>query len=392
MTHPLLSASAVRRSGQHFLALARADQLAHWRVDDTALPAAVAETVAAIRAAYPDLAIPYHARWRHFSAGGQDRWAELAKSLPTPAEHLCVAIELVITAVLLDAGAGPDWQWREPDGQTFGRSEGLGLAALATYRAGTFSAVPGQPWRVDAAALERLDAATLGHAMQSRGDNPLLGLPGRVTMLQRLGAAITARPDRFPTGRLGAFATLLAGAGAVRAEEILQHLLVTFGAVWPSGQRQGDTDLGDAWPHCQALENGYVPFHKLSQWLAYSLLEPLEAAGVQVSGLDGLTGLPEYRNGGLFIDTGVLVPRDPALPQQRLAVSHAAVIEWRALTVGLLDQLHPHVAAALGLDLAAFPLARLLEGGTWAAGRRIAKRQRADGGPPLTLVLDGTVF
>ena len=30
-----------------------------------------------------------------------------------------------------------------------------------------------------------------------------------------------------------------------------------------------------------------------------------------VTDIDGLTGLAEYRNGGLFIDTGVIVARDP---------------------------------------------------------------------------------
>ena len=54
-----------------------------------------------------------------------------------------------------------------------------------------------------------------------------------------------------------------------------------------------------------------MPFHKLSQWLTYSLLEPFEWAGVTVTGLDALTGLPEYRNGGLLLDTGVLRLRDP---------------------------------------------------------------------------------
>ena len=46
-----------------------------------------------------------------------------------------------------------------------------------------------------------------------------------------------------------------------------------------------------------------MPLHKLSQWLAYSLIEPLQRAGIAVTDIDGLTGLAEYRNGGLFIDT-----------------------------------------------------------------------------------------
>jgi hypothetical protein len=46
----------------------------------------------------------------------------------------------------------------------------------------------------------------------------------------------------------------------------------------------------------------------------------------------------------------------------------------------------------LGKTAAEMPLARILEGGTWAAGRRIAKEKRADGGPPLIIASDGTVF
>jgi hypothetical protein len=39
-----------------------------------------------------------------------------------------------------------------------------------------------------------------------------------------------------------------------------------------------------------------------------------------------------------------------------------------------------------------FPLGALLEGGTWAAGRKLAKEKRSDSAPPLTIISDGTVF
>ena len=64
-----------------------------------------------------------------------------------------------------------------------------------------------------------------------------------------------------------------------------------------------------------------MPLHKLSQWLAYSLIEPLQAAGIVVTDIDGLTGLAEYRNGGLLVDTGVLVLRDPAAGDSRSTMS-----------------------------------------------------------------------
>jgi hypothetical protein len=68
------------------------------------------------------------------------------------------------------------------------------------------------------------------------------------------------------------------------------------------------------------------------------------------------------------------------------------IVEWRALTVALLDAVAPMVRARLDLAEEAFPLARVLEGGTWWAGRRLARERRADGGPPLRVVSDGTVF
>jgi hypothetical protein len=76
--------------------------------------------------------------------------------------------------------------------------------------------------------------------------------------------------------------------------------------------------LGDCWRHSAVrgpgLTDGWMPFHKLSQWLTYSLIEPFEWGGVQVRGLDALTGLPEYRNGGLLLDSGVIRLKDPAQP------------------------------------------------------------------------------
>src|SRR5690606_34419320 len=113
-------------------------------------------------------------------------------------------------------------------------------------------------------------------------------------------------------------------------------------------------------------------FHKLSQWLTYSMLEPLEDAGLTITDLDELTGLPEYRNGGLLLDLGVLQARDRAFHTQRWTVDAEPIVEWRALTVAVLDHLAEAVRGELGLSLEQFPLARVLEGGTWAAGRKIA--------------------
>ena len=158
----------------------------------------------------------------------------------------------------------------------------------------------------------------------------------------------------------------------------------------------GGITLGDCWRHPAIVTgdatDGLVPLHKLAQWLAYSLIEPLERAGIAVTDLNGLTGLAEYRNGGLFIDTGVLTFRDGAAARGRHSVDSPLVVEWRALTIALLDRLAALVRQRLGRDAEALPLPKILQGGTWAAGRAIAQRLRADGSPPVQVVSDGTVF
>jgi hypothetical protein len=173
---------------------------------------------------------------------------------------------------------------------------------------------------------------------------------------------------------------------------VLQHL----GPIWPSRLTLGGVALGDCWKH-PALKTGdettgLVPLHKLSQWLSYSLIEPLQWAGIEVTDIDGLTGLAEYRNGGLFIDTGVLTLRDPSDTRREHSVDSELVVEWRALTVALLDRLADVMRARLNMDRQSLPLARILQGGTWAAGRAIARTLRPDGGPPLKIISDGTVF
>jgi hypothetical protein len=188
----------------------------------------------------------------------------------------------------------------------------------------------------------------------------------------------------------------LAYGGKLPAPTILAELLQQLGPIWPSRLTLGGIPLGDCWKHpaltTADATNGLVPLHKLSQWLAYSLIEPLQTAGITVTDIDGLTGLAEYRNGGLFVDIGVLAFRDPESAQREHEVASPLVVEWRALTVALLDRVADGLRHRLGLDATSMPLAKILEGGTWAAGRLLARERRADASPPVKIISDGTVF
>lgn len=434
-----------------------ADDRSGWfLLDRSRLPAAAARVVAVMRRRFPDLQVPWHSRWRHFEAGGVARKAELDALLGhlSPADRARAHFDLTLVSVLLDAGAGAQWTYVErpaelptaalpadrvsrddllgmldqasgvappapepaaapaaaavagaADGARYSRSEGLGVASFRAFVAGAFSAVAGQPCRVDASALRQVDAAVLRAVFQSGPANPLVGLEGRAGLLVRLGEALHAEAarDGLPARPALLYDRLTAGGTRteVAAADVLQHVLQALGPIWTSGSMVMGVRAGDVWPHRWAgvdtgdgvdtVTRGWVPFHKLSQWLTYSLLEPLQWAGVRVTGLDALTGLPEYRNGGLLIDCGVIQARSARSLERRWKPGDELVVEWRALTVTLLDELAVLVRQQLGLSAEQLPLACILEGGTWAAGRELAAELRG-GSPPVQVDSDGTLF
>lgn len=395
----------MRERARELLEIGLADQLPNFRLDMAQIDPTAAYVAGAIREAYPDLKVPLHARWRHFVVGGRDLWADIdrAADWPDAGARARAAFDLAVVSVLLDAGAGPDWRYTDvATGLTVGRSEGLALASLRMFEAGAFSSDPRRPLRVDAPRLAGLTGADLVRGFQVSGNNPLTGLDGRAALLARLGRTMLANPKVFArrdTARPGGLfdhLSAIAEDRIVSAPTILQALLLHLGPIWQNRLRLGGVPLGDTWRNSAIRRSdatdGLVPLHKLSQWLCYSLIEPLRDGGIAVSDIDGLTGLAEYRNGGLFVDCGVLMLRDPAQAARLLPVESELVVEWRGLTVALLDRLAPMVRDILGVSPQRFPLGALLEGGTWAAGRRIARQKRPDGGPPFNIVSDGTVF
>jgi len=401
----LLNARAVRERAHRMLAIGLDDKLPNFRIHLDCMDNAVELVLETTRKAYPSLDVPFHSRWRHFVINNGNRWADIAGQTewPDPAARARAEFDLAIVSVFLDAGAGPAWRYHDPKTRlAIGRSEGLGLASLAMFESGAFSANRRNPLRVDADVLANLSVADLKRGLQVSETNPLVGLEGRVDLVRRLGALVASRPDvfgRHDTPRPGGLFDRLvmqANNRPLPAPTILSELLQQFGPIWPSRLTLGGIALGDCWKHPALTTNdatsGLMPLHKLSQWLAYSLIEPLQTSGIRVTDIDGLTGLAEYRNGGLFIDAGVLAFRDAEDASREHEVAFALVVEWRALTVALLDRVADGIRQRLGLDATSLPLAKVLEGGTWAAGRRLARERRADASPPVKVISDGTVF
>lgn len=389
----LLSPKAIRQSAETILELTQAGKT-NFIYHEDKFNEVVNYVIQVINENYPDHNIPFHSRWGHFRVGGINRAEMLNEKIRNrdAMEQARIKLDLVITSVLLDAGAGNVWTYNEKSSnKIFNRSEGLGVASFYLFMEGALS--EDGSLKATATGLQNLTAEKLKAAFQVSETNPLVGVEGRLSLLKNLGKTVAEKKELFPLGRPGSIVDYLdiRYGKNITGPQLLRAVLDGLGEIWPGRVKLGGVNLGDAWAY-DKVPGGLAVFHKLSQWMTYSLIEPLLEAGFNVTDVDKLTGLAEYRNGGLLVDRELITLRD----QKKMDESHRPdselIIEWRGLTVALLDRIGSEVQKKLNKSPADFPLAKVLEGGTWWAGRKAAKAKRADSSPPLKIESDGTVF
>ncbi|MEA5463189.1 URC4/urg3 family protein [Leptothoe sp. PORK10 BA2] len=395
---------AIRDRTHQLFQLCQANKLEHFTCNLDRLDPVAEYVVETTQQLYPDFDVPFHSRWRHFGPARLSPPLSPRGNEGQPAVDQASAkaqLDLAMVSVLLDAGAGSQWRYQDcGTHEVLARSEGLAVASLRAFERGFFSSDTVSLHQVDAPGIQQLAIGDLVQVFQVRDDNPIVGLSGRLTLLHQLGAALASQPERFGSGaaRPGNLLDYLIQryGYTVDAGHLLTEVLESLSSIWPGRATLGGTNLGDVWSHPGLTETGpgtnLVPFHKLSQWLTYSLVEPLAVAGVTVTNLNALTGLAEYRNGGLCVDLGLLVPKHPGVTSQSHLPGSPVIVEWRALTLTMLDMIGARVQQLLNKSPEELPLIKVLEGGTWAAGRRIAKQLRPSGVPPIAIESDGTVF
>ncbi|KFY20463.1 hypothetical protein V491_03696 [Pseudogymnoascus sp. VKM F-3775] len=433
----LRSIGSVRARCSVILEKAVENDLNHFDVDMSKFDDSVAFVVSIIKRDFaPDYStIPPHGRWQHFNVGGKDRVTHLLQSWPSSvdtSERTRRLLDLFLVSVLLDAGAGTVWSYKSKEnGKIYRRSEGLAVASLEMFKTGMFSSDPDQPFRVDADGLKRLTVESMGKGLQVTAQNPIAGLDGRANLLIRLSKALGNRQYFGDDSRPGNIIDYLISHPTTQISSVpivplptLWHVLMDgLGPIWPASRTVVDgVSLGDAWPLSSMPRESnsaewetIVPFHKLTQWLCYSLMQPMSVLmHIHFAGAELMTGLPEYRNGGLFIDTGVLTLKPEQMKRglERFSseadrngqkcmevvpmfeASDDVVVEWRAVTVGFLDMLLAKVNTELGLSgEEALSLPQMLEAGSWKGGREIAEVTRPNTKePPIMIISDGTVF
>lgn len=394
----ILSPKAVRETTKKIFDLADSGKT-HFKLNLDKLEACSDYVLDVINQNYPDHNIPFHSRWGHFNVGSKNREEELSSYIQAEdaLEKARIKLDLVIVSVLLDAGAGKEWKFKE-DGTFFDRSEGLAVASYHMFLNGDFSISQDKKLQVNGEKLKNISIEDIANGFQVTSNNPMVGLEGRTSLLSKLGDAVLENKEVFPLGRPGSIIDYLVEKHGKNfsVTDILTAVLKGLGPIWPGRISANGINLGDVWHYAELgseiNRDTVVCFHKLSQWLTYSLVMPMMEAGLNISGAEKLTGLAEYRNGGLFLDFGVIQLRDEKLLEQSHKPSSDLIIEWRALTVQLLDKVGKFIQEKIGKSDSEFPLAKVLEGGTWWAGRKIAKEKRICGSTPIKLDSDGTVF
>ncbi|CAH0040723.1 unnamed protein product [Clonostachys solani] len=433
----LRSLGAVRERSKIVFEKATRNSLCHFDVDMGKMSDVVTFVSQLIKRDYdaPFTSIPSHGRYQHFCVGGRDRIAQLLSTWPEEVdntERCRRLVDLFVISVLIDAGAGTQWSYKSAEnGRMYRRSEGIAVASLEMFKSGLFSGNSKNRAQVDKDGLRGLTAEKLAAGLQARPGNAMAGLEGRAEVLIRLADCLAEKSDFFgDDGRPGNMVDHLLGHPSTQASSqlivplpVLWNVLMNgLSQVWPHSRTSiNGISLGDAWPsQVMSKSTGgwesILPFHKLTQWLAYSVMQPMQSLlKMHFAGTELLTGLPEYRNGGLFVDMGLLTLKkdDTERGLQNYSdhcrrtgskgievapmfePSDDVIVEWRGVTIGLLDQLCVEVNRALKKELAGqeLTLAQLLEAGSWKGGRELAEINRPNTKePPILIDTDGTVF
>ena len=384
--------------------------------------------------------------WQRLQSDGIDRPAELSRLLSGEAalDRARAWADLALLGTLLGADPGPRWRYVEqqalptaafaqatPDellalldragksaaegaaapppiaatspstgpstSPSTGGSTGLALATFRAFVAGAFSADKTRPCRADAATLRHVDVAALRAMLQGTPLNTIQGLEKRAALLSRLGQVLPARlSELVPPLHLQAEA-----GTEVMASALLSALLPALAAAWPAAPVQG-LPAGDVWQHRWAGDavvagqdagqdlgtGGWVPLHAATQALVCTLALPLQQAGYRLVGLETLTASADSSNSALLLAAGVIVPRQQRLLSLSLKPGDEAVVECRALTVALFEEITNQVRATLQPAQ-----------GALAAELQVAEVVHATavvlaggGAPALTVEGDGALF
>ncbi|ORX52807.1 DUF1688-domain-containing protein [Hesseltinella vesiculosa] len=394
--------------------LANKNQLRHFDVDSTKF-----QDMVDLRdyQGMPDQ-MPMYGQWYRFGCHGQIKTLLQSWQGVSPLAQTQRLVDLFVVASALDVESVSrqrSWHYKDPKtSRAIGGSQGIAMATLDLFKAGAFSCDPQDPFRVDGEKLKTPGQPThFRVSLQPKSASHLPGLEDRLSLLQHIGHVLQSQPcfrgDQGTSFRPGHFIDYLLDHHATIHTK--KGPLIPLETLWP-----GAMQLGELWARpegdiqdCPSLlldsatsMEAKIPFHKYTQWLIYSISEPMEKLlGATIEGKDLLTPVPDHWQGGLLLDTGFLTlkPEETKrgldqfsknakrLGQVQMEVApmfekdDPVVIEWRALTVAYMDIIADQVRQALRQTRTSLPLSKFMEAGSYSVGKDLAEISR-----PLTQV------
>ncbi|WP_068083400.1 DUF1688 family protein [Polycladidibacter stylochi] len=401
----LLTPAAVRAQSQKLFELACQNTLSHSRLEKEKLAPLADKLIQLMQEKAQDGAIGPLTCWRDFECGALDRWGLIAggRGFEAPEEMAYAAIDLAVVTSLFATEPNQHWQYDAPlSGETLQGREAMANAVLNMFTSGAFSAKAEDPLRVDAEILMALQDEEVTQSLQLTSRNALEGFKERTRRLRALGEALAMRGDLFEQGgdiRPGfLFHHLqeIAQEAPLTAAKLLDLLQEGISPVWKNAPTMDGVNLGDTAKHSMLGKEGdpaqLVPLHCQMQWMTNSIIEALMWIGFEVQNWNTLTACTNLRCVETFLQAGVLTQSLNDCEATPLAFDDESLVELRALSIILVEELAVIICQKLELTREQLPLPCIASVLEWYHQWQNASQNTKLKGKTINLRYDNPVY
>lgn len=407
MNHEYLSPIFTRVRSKELTQLVLKNQSKFFTLDSSKKEEALEFLEKVILSRFQKDKIAKHGRRQHLSSKNRNYFEKVENICQKAGCTFAVEnkLELLLLSCFLDAGAGQNWKYNDSyfNCQLVG-SEALAAASTDLYlKLISDNLISKKNISLTSDALKNMKFDEFSKSFQhDESNNALLGAKGRYDSLTQLGSCLELHPSIFVTSHkpelknIYHFFQSIVEHKSLNLEEVFKTIVFIFHDFFTSDTKINEINLCDSRIHSNLISlplvGKKIPFFKLIQWMVYSIDDFFNSQGIPTINEEFLSGLAEYRNGGFFMDTNIINLKSKNLSHQSYSIDSELVTEWRALTITLLDEFLEELKIKRGYNH--LNMSKLLEGGTWIAGRKLARENRPDSpySPPIKIITDGKFF
>ena len=272
------------------------------------------------------------------------------------------------------------------------RSEGIAIAIYDMFVSGFFSSSIKNKYQVNSSILTYLRFRIFSEKFQNTINNSIIGIKNRHSLLINLGKTLKKNKLSRPSDFFDKYNI----NDTISVKELWNFIVNDFKDIWNIYNKDDKETIGDIWTHpylkIPCIEKSeLMPFHKISQWIIYSLIDVIKNYGnYKITDTMILSALPEYRNAGLLLEYQVITPKNRLAFSKIYTIKDTFVVELRGLTIAILEYLLNDINSERSIE-EKYSMSEFLENGSWSLGREIAYKKN-NGDLPINLILEGNYF